>query len=159
GDAGVSRAHGALAGAPLAPRAHLGGGASADDEVSLARATFREQRPSYNRTMRERSADGTRHAHLGLLIVLLVALASIGCGRRRDACGGSGPDPACHLIDVGGVERGYQLHVPASFRPGASGLVIVLHGSGGSGTEAERVSGLDAKADEAGFAVAIAVGT
>src|SRR5262249_57862501 len=50
--------------------------------------------------------------------------------------------------------RAYLRHVPASFRPNASGLVIALHGSNGSGTMFRSGSLLSEKADQAGFAVA-----
>jgi polyhydroxybutyrate depolymerase len=50
--------------------------------------------------------------------------------------------------------RAYLLHVPASFRTNASGLVIALHGAGESGATFRSLSQLSEKADQAGFAVA-----
>lgn len=57
-------------------------------------------------------------------------------------------------LKVDGTEREYALHIPQSFRPGQGGLVIVLHGSRGSGPRMEKMSGFDAVADRKGFVVA-----
>jgi polyhydroxybutyrate depolymerase len=63
-------------------------------------------------------------------------------------------DPECHTLSTVQPTRAYLLHVPGNFRPNASGLVIALHGSNGSGAMFRSRSGLSAKADQAGFAVA-----
>jgi polyhydroxybutyrate depolymerase len=67
------------------------------------------------------------------------------------ACAG---DPECQTLTSIQPTRAYLLHVPASFRPDASGLVIALHGSGESGTTFRSRTQLSEKADQAGFAVA-----
>lgn len=71
-----------------------------------------------------------------------------------DACGVTGPDPECNTLFFGGIPRAYLLHVPANFQAGTSGLVIGLHGSGGSGAMFRDRSQLSAKADVEGFAIA-----
>ncbi|MGH9494025.1 MAG: alpha/beta hydrolase family esterase, partial [Candidatus Sulfotelmatobacter sp.] len=48
----------------------------------------------------------------------------------------------------------YALHVPTNFQKNTSALIIVLHGSGGSGLGIEGSSGFSALADQDGFAVA-----
>lgn len=60
----------------------------------------------------------------------------------------------------GGRERRYHLHVP----PGAEGspglpLLLVLHGGGGSGEQAQAATGLAERGVRAGFVVAFADGT
>ena len=67
------------------------------------------------------------------------------------ACAG---DPECQTLSTVQPARAYLLHVPGNFRPNASGLVIALHGSNGSGAMFRSRSQLSAKADQAGFAVA-----
>jgi len=67
------------------------------------------------------------------------------------ACGG---DPECQTLTSIQPARAYLLHVPASFRPDASGLVIALHGSNESGALMRSRSLLSEKADQVGFAVA-----
>ena len=99
-------------------------------------------------------------------VVGLCLFLSIGCGHRSSptaptsqpppttmssACGG---DPECQTLTSIQPARAYLLHVPASFRPDASGLVIALHGSGESGTTFRSRTQLSEKADQAGFAVA-----
>jgi polyhydroxybutyrate depolymerase len=99
------------------------------------------------------------------LVVVLFLFLSIGCAHRSSptaptsqpspsslssACAG---DPECQTLTSIQPNRAYLLHVPASFRPDTSGLVIALHGSNESGA-AFRRSGLSEKADQAGFAVA-----
>src|SRR5262245_46827474 len=99
------------------------------------------------------------------VVTVLCLFLSIGCSHRSSptaptsqpspatmssACAG---DPECQTLTSIQPARAYLLHVPASFRPNASGLVIALHGSGESGTLFRR-SLLSEKADQAGFAVA-----
>ncbi len=55
---------------------------------------------------------------------------------------------------VNGVERFYRIYVPAGYsRERPIPLVIVLHGGGGSGEQIEATSGMNQKADTAGFLV------
>src|SRR5262245_34160492 len=114
----------------------------------------------------------SRHDILGACYTLahgvtaLCLFLSLGCGGRSaptapmsqplptamsSACVG---DPECRILTSIQPARAYLLHVPASFRPNASGLVIALHGSSGSGTMFRSRSLLSEKADQAGFAVA-----
>jgi polyhydroxybutyrate depolymerase len=100
------------------------------------------------------------------VVTVLCLFLSIGCGHRSgptaptsqpppattsSACAG---DPECQTLTSIQPARVYLLHVPASFRTNASGLVIALHGSGESGTLFRSRSQLSEKADQAGFAVA-----
>ena len=58
-------------------------------------------------------------------------------------------------IEVGGVERSYLLHLPASYdsaRP--MPLVLVFHGGRGSGKRIAQMTGFSQLADEKGFIVA-----
>ena len=60
-------------------------------------------------------------------------------------------------IDVGGLERTYQLHTPSSYDPPQSlPLVILLHGGGGTGQGMEKLTlgGFNRLADREGFIVA-----
>jgi uncharacterized protein (TIGR03437 family) len=57
-------------------------------------------------------------------------------------------------IDVDGVDRTYVLYVPASFQPGTSGLVVLMHGMTGHADGMDSWTQMDDKADEAGFALA-----
>jgi polyhydroxybutyrate depolymerase len=57
-------------------------------------------------------------------------------------------------ITVGQDVRRYLLHVPPSYRAGAKvPLVVVLHGGGGNGRGAEKMTGFSQKADREGFLV------
>jgi polyhydroxybutyrate depolymerase len=56
------------------------------------------------------------------------------------------------VLGSGGLERSYVVHVPAGYDGShAVALVLVLHGSGGSAEIADRISGMSAKSDAAGF--------
>ncbi|MCU0506319.1 MAG: hypothetical protein MUE82_11240, partial [Chloroflexi bacterium] len=80
--------------------------------------------------------------------VVALALASLpGAAVAAPSSSGS--------LAVGGLARTYRVHVPAALRPDARpALVLVLHGHGGSGAQAERAYGFDALADREGFVVA-----
>ncbi len=64
-----------------------------------------------------------------------------------------------HTLDFDGLKRSYALHMPAKSPAGELPLVVVLHGGGGSGAGAARMTGFDALADEAGFMVVYPDGT
>lgn len=65
----------------------------------------------------------------------------------------AGNDPSFRLV-VGGIERTYVLHVPASLPPtGGFSLILAFHGDGGQGTTMARLMKLDAFADRRGFIV------
>jgi polyhydroxybutyrate depolymerase len=57
-----------------------------------------------------------------------------------------------HSIDVGGLNRGYRVYVPAGLGKNAP-LVVMLHGGYGSARQAERSYGWDKLADENHFVV------
>jgi polyhydroxybutyrate depolymerase len=91
-----------------------------------------------------------------LCLLLIFSQAFIhGCKRYREAgaiCDFSRGGTCTLKVDE--VTREYVLHVPQNFQPGKSALVIVLHGSRGSGPRMEKMSGFDPLADQNGFAVA-----
>ena len=102
------------------------------------------------------------------LCTFLMASLSMGllaCGGASAIPGGSGggdpgtpcgtePGTNCFSMTVDGVARTYALHVPSTFQKNAGALVIVLHGSGGSGLKIEGNTGFSTLADQDGFAVA-----
>jgi polyhydroxybutyrate depolymerase len=57
-------------------------------------------------------------------------------------------------MTVNGVARTYLLHVPANFQKNTGSLVLVLHGSAGTGLAIEGVTGFSTLSDQTGFAVA-----
>jgi len=66
--------------------------------------------------------------------------------------------PAFAGITVNG--RTYEIHLPGNRAPGKpAAVVIVLHGGGGNAANAERMSGMSAKADKEGFIAAYPNGT
>jgi polyhydroxybutyrate depolymerase len=71
-----------------------------------------------------------------------------------------GPGDHTRKLQSGGTDRDYLLHVPSGYRPESPApLVLALHGAGMNGSMMERLSGLNRKADEAGFLVAYPSGT
>lgn len=56
------------------------------------------------------------------------------------------------VLSFGGLDRTYQLHLPAGVDPPA-GLVINLHGAGATGATQASVTNYNAVADQHGFAV------
>ena len=63
-------------------------------------------------------------------------------------------------IESGGRTRTSILHVPPSYEAGSPvPLVILMHGGGGNGAQAQRAYGMDAVADREGFFVAYPNGT
>jgi polyhydroxybutyrate depolymerase len=91
-------------------------------------------------------------AALGLGVILLLAVAPF----RHSADDSKHPG----TLDSGGRIRTYFVHSP----PGYDGseklpLVMVLHGGGGNAENAEKMSGMSDKADEANFLVVYPDGT
>jgi polyhydroxybutyrate depolymerase len=86
------------------------------------------------------------------------AVLNASCGDSNSprvlTCGGKQAEPECHTISVAGRTRDYLLHVPSSFHPGSGSLVIALHGVGQLAPDMRDGTGLNAKADAAGFAIA-----
>jgi polyhydroxybutyrate depolymerase len=98
-----------------------------------------------------------------LLVALSIGLLSCGGGGAMGGGDGGGGDPGvpcgqtgtkCYTLTVNGVARTYSLHVPSNFQKNTGALVIVLHGSGGSGLKVEPNTGFSTESDQAGFAVA-----
>jgi polyhydroxybutyrate depolymerase len=84
----------------------------------------------------------------------LVLLAMLLCCVVYDgsrASGSNGADTAGTLA-FGGVDRTYQLHIPAGVKHPA-GLVINLHGAGMTGASQAAATDYDSVADRYGFAV------
>jgi len=95
--------------------------------------------------------------------LILPAIAG-GGGKLRDRLAGRVNDPlpgtTRQTLTVGGTERSYLIHVPASY-DGSSAvpLVLMFHGGGGSGANAERMSEMSPKADAEGFIAVYPNGT
>ncbi len=67
----------------------------------------------------------------------------------------SGPSTTTSVtLDVAGVERTYDLHVPADLPAAGAALVVDLHGLGSSPQAHDEASGMRALADQQGFVVA-----
>lgn len=82
-----------------------------------------------------------------LATALVAVLATVGSAGPAAAA----PGPATGLLQVGGLQRTYSVHVP----PGAvTGLVINLHGAGQTGRDQEVGTNYDAVADRYRFVVA-----
>lgn len=92
-------------------------------------------------------------------IVLLFALALSACSRPIRSASAADPSTALSSgnhdlsMSVDGRERTYILHVPAS-EGEALPLIIVLHGTYGTGRKMQLGLGFDPYADERGFLVA-----
>ncbi|MGF1578310.1 MAG: PHB depolymerase family esterase [Gemmataceae bacterium] len=64
------------------------------------------------------------------------------------------------VIRVGELERRYQVYVPAKYKPErATPVIVAFHGGGGNPTSMMLLSGLNKKADEAGFIVVYPYGS
>lgn len=97
-------------------------------------------------------------------LMAVLSMGLISCGGASSIPSGGGGDPGtpcgteagtkCYSLTVNGVARTYALHVPSTFQKNAGALVIVLHGSGGSGLKIEGNTGFSTLADQDGFAVA-----
>jgi len=89
------------------------------------------------------------------LPVLALAALALGCQSIRAQSG----DRTISL-QVGGRTRTAILHVPPSYTAGRpTPLVILMHGGGGNGAQAQRAYGMDAVADREGFLVVYPNGT
>jgi len=63
-------------------------------------------------------------------------------------------------VKVGDLQRRYQVHVPGKYESSkATPVVIAFHGGGGNPASMVRLSGLNAKSEEAGFIVVYPFGT
>ncbi len=84
-----------------------------------------------------------------VLAVALTGLLATGCVISNAA------DEQRQLLKYNGSERSYLIHVPGNLAKNNQmlPLVMVLHGGGGNGDNAQRMTGFSAKADEQGFIV------
>ncbi len=96
-----------------------------------------------------------------ILSIFLAFIFITGCTRLRDRLdlpssvppGGGGSFEG--WIDSGGVSRHYLLHVPPGYQPGMLvPLVLNFHGLTSNSKQEEALTGMSAKADQAGFIVA-----
>jgi polyhydroxybutyrate depolymerase len=99
-----------------------------------------------------------------LLALLMLTACSAGTSTNPPAATTTGPaaaatggGPGEHklTVTVGGTERTFLLHVPASYDPARTmPAVVALHYKPGSGAGMRELTGFDAKADAEGFLVA-----
>lgn len=94
---------------------------------------------------------------------MLVRFCFLGLVFLNSACAllvRKGSQEEIKQITVQGQVRRYILHVPASYdAQKKTALVVVLHGGGGNGRNAEKMSGFSAKADKEGFIVVYPYGS
>jgi polyhydroxybutyrate depolymerase len=65
-----------------------------------------------------------------------------------------GPGDHARSIQVDGIERTYQIHVPPTYDPNKpTPVVFVFHGMGGDAPAIINITGMNPKSDEAGFLV------
>ncbi len=83
-----------------------------------------------------------------LTSLLLAALALGGSGTVRPA-----PGDYMRTLRVDGAERRYLLHVPPRLGASAAAVVVMLHGSGGTGRQLAAGTGFSAEANRRGFIV------
>jgi polyhydroxybutyrate depolymerase len=77
-----------------------------------------------------------------LLSICVLAVFLVGCGGRPVSAASARDEPG--IMQFGGLNRTYRVHVP----PGpAAGLVLNLHGGGGTGAGQQGLTDFDAVAD------------
>jgi polyhydroxybutyrate depolymerase len=90
-----------------------------------------------------------------MFVVLALAAVALGCRGVRAQTG----DRTISLV-VGGRTRTAIVHVPPGYVPGRpTPVVLLLHGGGGNGAQAERSYGMNPIADREGFLVVYPNGT
>ncbi|AKJ65436.1 EF-hand domain-containing protein [Kiritimatiella glycovorans] len=78
----------------------------------------------------------------------------------EEAGGAFGAGDRIRTIDVEGQERRYQVHVPPNYTADRkTPVVVAFHGGGGNPQSMIRLSGLNEKADDAGFVVVYPFGS
>lgn len=96
-------------------------------------------------------------------ILILPALAGGGGklkGRLKDLAAEPKPGTTRQTLMVGSTERSYLIHLPTNYDGKAAvPLVMVFHGGGGNGANAERMSEMSPKADAEGFIAVYPNGT
>lgn len=96
-----------------------------------------------------------------LLLCLLVVVPAGGCAlRERRARVETTETETSLVLEFGGRERTYLVHLPSGYRKGKPvPLVLALHGGTRDAASTVRLTGLDATADANGFIVAYPNGT
>jgi polyhydroxybutyrate depolymerase len=93
---------------------------------------------------------------LFLLSTLLLALLTQGVIRKASAQSGD----VLRTLNIGDLNRRYEFHRPSRIETTkALPVVIAFHGGGGNPQSMRKLSGLNSKADEAGFIVVYPYGT
>jgi polyhydroxybutyrate depolymerase len=111
------------------------------------------------RCRRDNEKAGTNMRVHALALVASAVLATglvAGCHVTRPAGGGTSPTAGTfdETLTVGGLQRSFRVHVPASVAVrGGLPVVVALHGAGGNGAQFEQQSQLSAAADREGFVV------
>lgn len=90
-----------------------------------------------------------------MALLVLAATVSAGCERhvRQSQRPASSAEAHTYRLDAGDVQRSYRLYRPSDVEASPA-LVVMLHGGGGTGLQAERTYGWDDLADREGFLVA-----
>src|SRR6185369_291926 len=89
---------------------------------------------------------------LSTAIVLLVAVAASAQPTTRPSPRLTPAKPGDQVLEIGGVQRTYLLHVPKSYDGSAAvPLVVLLHGRAGSSTVVSQYTGFAVKSTQARF--------
>src|SRR5687768_7458443 len=93
-------------------------------------------------------------------LITFLFLATVSCGRslvvQTSASTPSNTPPVAvseNEILSSGEKRHFLLHVPTTYNGAPTSLVVNFHGYGSNSAQQEKLSGMSAKADEAGFIV------
>ncbi len=79
---------------------------------------------------------------------------------NRNGDGKLGPGDHTRTIKVGELERRYRIYIPAKYDAAkATPVIVVFHGGGGNPESMIRLTGMNAKSDEAGFIVVYPFGS
>jgi polyhydroxybutyrate depolymerase len=110
---------------------------------------------------------GQSRVRFGLTLIATVVVATVltltGCATSSSAASPTHSASSSsieagsteHTMSVDGMQRSYRVYRPASLPTGASApLVVMLHGSLGTGQQAEDSYGWDCEADQGHFVVA-----
>lgn len=94
------------------------------------------------------------------LVVLSALLAARSFSQQGAAVGQPTVTDQTRTVTVGALPRRYRIHMPARYDAAkALPVVIAFHGGGGNPESMVRLSGLNAKSDQAGFIVVYPYGT
>ncbi len=80
--------------------------------------------------------------------------------KAADSAGRLSAGDYTRTVSVGDLQRRYRVHVPTSYNPNKpTPAIIAYHGGGGNPDSMIRLSGLNAKSEQAGFMVVYPFGT